>query len=160
MNQIAKAFLDYNHWANQKFIEQFRQLPAPNPRALRYFAHILMAEKGWMVRLKGLSTDGFDFWPNLSVEECATLSVENQAKYHAFLSDLLEADLERQATYRNSKGIEFCTSFRDILLHVAFHGAYHRGQIATAIREGGETPAYTDYIGFEREMGSPFSTTN
>ena len=31
-------------------------------------------------------------------------------------------------------------------MHVVMHGAYHRGQIATVVRQGGETPAYTDYV--------------
>jgi uncharacterized damage-inducible protein DinB len=34
----------------------------------------------------------------------------------------------------------------DILTHVAMHGAYHRAQIATAVRESGQEPAYTDFI--------------
>jgi uncharacterized damage-inducible protein DinB len=34
----------------------------------------------------------------------------------------------------------------DVLTHVILHSAYHRGQIASAVRAGGETPAYTDLI--------------
>ena len=35
---------------------------------------------------------------------------------------------------------------RDILAHVVLHSAYHRGQIAAAVRAGGGEPAYTDMI--------------
>ena len=34
----------------------------------------------------------------------------------------------------------------DILSHVVLHASYHRGQIASAMREAGGTPAYTDFI--------------
>ena len=34
----------------------------------------------------------------------------------------------------------------DILMHVLFHSAYHRGQIALQMRASGVAPAYTDYI--------------
>ena len=34
----------------------------------------------------------------------------------------------------------------DILSHVLRHSHYHRGQIASAVREAGGTPAYTDFI--------------
>ena len=34
----------------------------------------------------------------------------------------------------------------DILTHVLLHSAYHRGQIASQVRAGGEQPAYTDFI--------------
>jgi uncharacterized damage-inducible protein DinB len=32
------------------------------------------------------------------------------------------------------------------LIHVLFHSAYHRGQIALQMRASGLTPAYTDFI--------------
>jgi uncharacterized damage-inducible protein DinB len=34
----------------------------------------------------------------------------------------------------------------DILTHVVAHSAYHRGQIAAAVRAAGGAPAYTDFI--------------
>ena len=46
----------------------------------------------------------------------------------------------------NSKGEPYTSSVEDILTHVVFHGAYHRGQIAAKMRESGLEPAYTDYI--------------
>ena len=33
-----------------------------------------------------------------------------------------------------------------MLTHVVMHSAYHRGQIASHMRESGLTPAYTDFI--------------
>jgi len=36
------------------------------------------------------------------------------------------------------------------------HGCYHRGQVAMLIRDGGGTPAPTDYIAFVR--GAPAAT--
>jgi uncharacterized damage-inducible protein DinB len=34
----------------------------------------------------------------------------------------------------------------DVLTHVLFHSAYHRGQIALQMRASGAEPAYTDFI--------------
>jgi len=34
----------------------------------------------------------------------------------------------------------------DILTHVLFHSAYHRGQIALQMRASALEPAYTDFI--------------
>jgi uncharacterized damage-inducible protein DinB len=33
-----------------------------------------------------------------------------------------------------------------VSLHIAFHGVYHRGQIAALVRQHGGEPAYTDFI--------------
>ena len=39
--------------------------------------------------------------------------------------------------YRNSKGEFWTSTVADILTHVVLHAAYHRGQIAAAVREAG-----------------------
>jgi uncharacterized damage-inducible protein DinB len=40
---------------------------------------------------------------------------------------------------------------QDVLTHVVLHSAYHRGQIASQMRAGGEQPAYTDFIHAARQ---------
>ena len=58
--------------------------------------------------------------------------------------------------YRNGAGQEFTSTVEDILLRLCLHGAYHRGQIAWALRPSGVTPAATDFIAFIR--GAPAAT--
>ncbi len=48
--------------------------------------------------------------------------------------------------HEKPEGEKWSSRADDILMHVVIHGAYHRGQIATLVRQSGETPAYTDYI--------------
>jgi uncharacterized damage-inducible protein DinB len=52
--------------------------------------------------------------------------------------------------YRNSAGDEFDNAIEDILVHVAMHGSYHRGQITMLVRDAGAEPQPTDYIAFVR----------
>jgi uncharacterized damage-inducible protein DinB len=47
---------------------------------------------------------------------------------------------------KNTKSEPRSSSVQDILTHVLLHSAYHRGQIASQVRAGGETPASTDFI--------------
>jgi uncharacterized damage-inducible protein DinB len=54
--------------------------------------------------------------------------------------------LRDNVKYRNSKGEPWSSRVEDILIHVLFHSAYHRGQIALQMRASGLTPAYTDFI--------------
>ena len=49
-------------------------------------------------------------------------------------------------SYKNSKGEPWSSTVLDILTHVIVHSAYHRGQIASHMRETGQTPAFTDFI--------------
>ena len=154
MNSIKslRQLLAYNKWANRRILESFRAGSDPSLAAVRAFAHLLIAEKMWLRRLlRNEDTTGFDFWQASTFEECAALAEENHAAYTDLLNGLTEEMLDSIATYKNSKGVEYRTSFRDILTHVLFHSAYHRGQVALIVRGDGGEPAYTDYIAFVRE---------
>jgi len=57
------------------------------------------------------------------------------------------ANTETLGSLRGGEAPAYWTStVGDILTHVAMHGAYHRAQIAAAVRESGREPAYTDFI--------------
>jgi uncharacterized damage-inducible protein DinB len=105
--------------------------------------------------LKG-ETPTHPVWPDLSLEQCAALVQANHRTLAAYVGALTPADLSRGVRYTNSAGREFTSSVEDILLHVGLHGAYHRGQIAWALRKGGSVPMATDYIAFVR--GAPAAT--
>ena len=153
--ETIRQLFTYNHWANRRILDSFEDPPNRRGEAVRVLAHLLIAEKMWLVRLlKNEDTTGFNFWPELSLAECEALANENQKAYAVLFDNLTEKALDAVATYKNSKGVEYRTSFRDILLHVAFHGTYHRGQVARLVRAEGGTPAYTDYIAFVREGGA------
>ena len=85
-------------------------------------------------------------WPDLSLEECARGIEEMRGRWSAFLERAGPAELSRTVAYTNSKGERWESSVADILTHVVLHGTYHRGQIATRLRDAGGEPAYTDFI--------------
>ena len=149
--EIMRQLFAYNEWANRQVIRSLKEHSTHNPKALRALTHLLTSEKQWLLRLKeNKDTTGYNFWPELSLDECEALADENSRDYVALLETLAEDDLDSVATYKNSKGITYNTSFRDILMHVVFHATYHRGQVAMAVRAEGGTPAYTDYVAFVR----------
>jgi uncharacterized damage-inducible protein DinB len=149
---ILKQLLAYNDWANQRTLRALEQSIQNPPKALRAFTHLLIAEREWLLRLKeNKDTTGFDFWQELTHMEVKTLASENSEAYKELIESLTDDELGSVAVYKNSKGIEYRTLFKDILTHVFLHSAYHRGQVALAMREAGGVPAYTDYIAFVRE---------
>jgi uncharacterized damage-inducible protein DinB len=151
MNEIVERLFNYDKWAIERALDSLRSAAGPNQRAARLLAHLLIAEKVWYMRLRGDDTYGIELSPELSLDECEKLAAENHEAYAAYLGALLTDELDRVITYRNSKGVEFQTSVRDVLLHVLLHGSYHRGQLAAAIRGEGDAPVNTDYITFIRE---------
>lgn len=142
----------YNDWANGLVLTALGEAAPIEARALKILAHSLVAEKTWLRRLlHDEDTTGFNFWQELSLEDCRNLIDDNRDAYFSLLAGMTDEQLAIVATYRNSKGAEYRTSYRDILTHVLFHSAYHRGQVAAIMRNSNQTPAYTDYIAFVRE---------
>jgi uncharacterized damage-inducible protein DinB len=145
LNHLHKQFA-YNNWANNEaFASLDRMSPAP-PRAVPFLAHILAAERLWLMRLQRVPTDGFDVWPRWNIEQCEREMPELTGLWDRYLQRLTPDTLKEIVPYRNSKGEEWRNSVLDVLTHVIIHSGYHRGQIAAEVRRFGGEPAYTDYI--------------
>ena len=132
-------------------LDVLRRQVEDNERARKWLCHVLAAEQMWITRLRGEDSSAVPVWTDRSLDECAELLAQNASAYQQFLHGLSEADFEQAVSYKNTKGVSFSTSIRDILTHVANHGTYHRGHIATLMRAAGQEPINTDFITFTRE---------
>lgn len=139
-------------WADERVLESLRQ-PAIPPRALEIYAHVLGAEHVWLARLEG-RPPAVAVWPKMTMPECERVARENQAGFRGYVDRLTSTDLRRTVHYRNSAGQEFDTPIEDILVHVAMHGSYHRGQVTLLVRDAGAEPQPTDYIAFVRGVAA------
>jgi uncharacterized damage-inducible protein DinB len=154
MSAYITRLYDHVAWADTRTIEALRTMHAPPLDALRLLGHLLGAEDVWLTRLQGRPSD-VAIWPSLGLEDCAALARKNHTSFAAFIQANAGEGLRREARYRNSTGAEFVNTLEDILLHVALHGSYHRGQVARIIRADGGLPLYTDYIMYLRETAAP-----
>src|SRR5437763_1379078 len=141
----------YVNWANRRVLDVLRRQAEDNERARQWLCHILAAEQVWITRLRGEDSSSVPIRPDLSLAKCTELLAQNADTYQQFLHGLSEADFDQTISYKNTKGVSFSTSIRDILTHVANHGTYHRGHIATLMRAVGQEPINTDFITFTRE---------
>jgi uncharacterized damage-inducible protein DinB len=139
-----RRLLEYDGWANAAALVALREGPAPE-KARAWMAHIIAAERLWLARLRQ-EPSSMPVWPDLDLETCARELTDLQAEWMRCFETLDEHGLGEGVAYRNSKGEFWTSTVGDILAHVALHGSYHRGQIASASREAGGTPAYTDFI--------------
>lgn len=151
MQQITQL-LAHMEWANQRVLDLFKQLPEIPERPHSLFAHLLIAERLWLLRLRDEETSGTEVWPDYSLAELDQLASANQAGYRMLLEKIDEAGgLDEPVSYTTTTGETYETRVRDILTHVALHGAYHRGQVALALRQGELEPVNTDYVTFVRD---------
>lgn len=129
----------------------------------------------WLARVEGREPE-YPVWPDLGLDEAGDLAARAAAALEAVARTVDEharagdggaerpgvqaapgdaAPGDREVIYTNSSGVEYRNRLEDVLLHVALHGAYHRGQLAHFVRRGGGTPNPTDYIVFLREDRAP-----
>jgi uncharacterized damage-inducible protein DinB len=147
--ETIQSMFKHVHWANQRILETLQNSEVQK-QANTLFSHILHAEDVWFTRLIGRDSSRLPIWAEVSLESCVEMVNQNHQNYSEFLSKLSNSELDREVSYKNSKGTEFRNTLRDILTHIALHGQYHRGQINQLLRIADIEPINVDFITFKR----------
>jgi uncharacterized damage-inducible protein DinB len=140
----------YDEWANREVLAALSASPHPAVRPLQLLAHILSAERLWLERIRK-QPQSLPVWPDFTIEQCEAQIAGLAEVWQEFLGQLSPDELSDKVAYKNSKGEPWTSTVEDVLTHVLLHSAYHRGQIASHVRAGGEQPAYTDFIHAARQ---------
>lgn len=154
LEQIHRL-VEHAAWADALVAEAIETQDSVADDTIELFAHVLGAEEVWLSRLEQRPST-LAVWPKLPRGQLADTAAAIAQSYRAYLARLTPADLSAEVPYKNSLGQSFRTPIGEILMHVAMHGSYHRGQVALRMRRDGATPAPTDYIAFVR--GAPAAT--
>lgn len=141
----------YDHWANHATLASLKTITGPNDRSLKIFNHVLGAQRVWLARFETPNPPSAQPWPMLGLEECSAAIDDMRTRWMTLLDRLSPEKLTQDLTYRTTAGAEFKTPIRDVLTHLVMHSAYHRGQVAAAVREEGGKPAPTDYVVYLRQ---------
>jgi uncharacterized damage-inducible protein DinB len=144
MADYLRRQFSYDAWANHESLGAIRK-GSPDPRSLALMAHILSAEKLWLERLEG-APQTQPVWPNYDLGRSESEAADLARLWPRYLDSRSTADFETVISYQNSKGESWTSTVVDILTHVILHSAYHRGQIASHMRQSGQAPAPTDFI--------------
>jgi uncharacterized damage-inducible protein DinB len=148
----ARDFLrmfTYDDWANRQCLVAMRASKSISADTVGRMGHVLSAQRLWLERIFK-QPQSMSVWPPSTIDDCTVLADEMSVAWQHFLTRLgnqfAPGSLDDKVEYRNSKGEPWSSRVEDILTHVLFHSAYHRGQIALQMRASGLEPAYTDFI--------------
>ena len=146
-----RQLFDYDHWGNQAALASLGSIAGPVEKPLKVFNHILGGQRVWRARFDDPHPPNAQPWPVLTTEECRSGIDEIYQRWVELLDQLSDEKLSRNLVYQTTQGAKFETPIRDVLTHLLLHSAYHRGQVAAAVREAGGKPAVTDYVVYLRQ---------
>jgi len=160
----VRSLFDYTDWANVRCLgaadelteEQFTRALGSSFSSIRdTIAHILGAEWIWLRRWQGESPSASPSWVNGATRpELNTRRNEVATERAAFLQTLRDSDLQRRIRYRNLAGEWWEYPLENVLVHVVNHSTYHRGQVATLLRQVGAKAPATDLLVFRDQARS------
>jgi uncharacterized damage-inducible protein DinB len=146
----------YSRWANARALESLRGLPPEDytremgggwPSARATFVHLSSATHAWSERFAGRDRTALHKEVDLpALDDAARVLAEAEAAFDVLLAGMTPERLAAPFEWRNLKGETKRALTWVVLRHVANHGTYHRGQIASMVRRLGGKPLATDMV--------------
>ncbi|HEY0704999.1 MAG TPA: DinB family protein [Candidatus Acidoferrales bacterium] len=155
---------DFNAWADRRTLDscaalsdaQFLQdLGSSFPSVRDTLVHTMLVEWVWLERWKGNSPNTYppstDF-PNLAAVRQRWTEIERDLL--AYIAALKPDDICRVIHHITMAGAPQAQPLWQMLQHLVNHGTYHRGQVATMLRQLKARALGTDLIMYYREKAA------
>ncbi|HWO74550.1 MAG TPA: DinB family protein [Bacillus sp. (in: firmicutes)] len=150
----------YHVWANSVIMDRLLELPrdiyhkeiqSGFSSVAKVLSHIYQVDHTWFEIISGKTMKeamehSFQLGPEVeakSLEEIKNRFVNLSDQWQELLASI--EDMDQVMVVENPYAGRLETSVAETLLHVATHGAYHRGNIATMLRQMGHTSVMQDY---------------
>jgi uncharacterized damage-inducible protein DinB len=147
MNDFFKDLFQYNQDCNQRLTERIAlHEGAVSSKTLHLFSHVLNAHHIWNSRI-GKQKNVYDRMQLHSPHDFKQIDLDNHV---TTLSIIDSGILPDELNYVNTKGEQAIHKVQDILFHVVNHSTYHRGQIASDLKQCGIEPVVTDFIFYKK----------
>lgn len=150
LKQHFIALFQYNDWANRAVLDALAAAGGGTDRCRQLMTHLLAAQQIWLNRIAG-APRVLGLWDITPVEELLVQSDESTRQWLVFWENFDETTgFERTISYKNSQGLAYTNTVKDICTHLVNHSTYHRAQINQLLRQNSYEPAVTDYIAYRR----------
>lgn len=113
--------------------------------------HIVLVEAGWGRFCRGIEVDRTQpppIAPTVPIAAFQAFQSEESAQIRAFLDGLSEDDFTATLARKNPDGTERRFIRWQVLIHILYHSAQHRSEVAELLTRYGQSPGDTDFIFF------------
>jgi uncharacterized damage-inducible protein DinB len=143
-----ERLLAHDRWANGETLSSLEAMTEPPAAARALLGHILGAEATWLSRMmEGRELADGEVWETADLPWLrAAWRDRLPSRWAALLADPALRDPARRFSYVNFLGNTMDARVGDAVTQLMLHSAYHRGQVATAVRAAGGVPAVVDFM--------------
>lgn len=153
---LCRGLLAYTIWADRQVLQALGSLPEEDllretgtsfGSVLGTMVHILGSEQAWLARLLGTPEEALPAAP--AVADLAGLQggfEELWSQMEVYLASLDPGQTERELEWTDAAGAARTMPFRQVLLHLVIHAAYHRGQVVGQLRQLGASAPSSDLV--------------
>ncbi|TFH59672.1 DinB family protein [Peribacillus frigoritolerans] len=157
--ELVLEMYNYHAWANGVIIDRLIELPehvyhkeiqSGFSSVSKVLSHIYLTDYAWFDIISGISMDEAMASFSELKEEVEKKSIEEMKKtfmdlYERNKALLSTVDMEKVMVVDNPYAGSLETTISESVLHVVTHGSYHRGNIATMLRQMGHTSVMQDF---------------
>jgi uncharacterized damage-inducible protein DinB len=154
---MLTTMFDYNAAMNMRLLEfaanvSDEQLDAPADYSIgslrQTLWHTLIVEYGWRGQCQGVDARALPppVEPTASVAAFRTFQEEEATRARAFLAEASDDDLMGTVTLKRPDGSERVLARWQILVHILYHSAQHRSEMAEMLTRDGQSPGDLDFI--------------
>jgi uncharacterized damage-inducible protein DinB len=157
---VCQLQLEFMKWADDTVLTAVSQVPPDKlgqdlgssfKSLFDTLGHVYRGELVWLKRVQGQPDAKL-----ADIENPADMAALGQAwpelhrKWIDWSRSLSSEGLQEPLIMRTAQGAESQLPLWQAVLHVVNHGSYHRGQVATMLRQSGIKPPGTDLVTFYR----------
>ncbi|GIN70263.1 protein DinB [Bacillus sp. J14TS2] len=150
----------YHIWANEVILNRLKELPqdvfhkevnSGFSSAAKTMCHIYLTDLAWLEIISGTSMSDAMAYTNQLTEQMETKNIEEMKVVFTELSKRYKKYLNDQTNYEKVIEVDnpyaglLETTIFETILHLVTHGSYHRGNIATMLRQIGHTSVMQDF---------------
>jgi uncharacterized damage-inducible protein DinB len=154
---MLTTMFDYNAAMNVRLLDfaahlSDEQLDTPSGYSTgslrRTLWHTLIVEYGWRSQCQGVDVRALPspIEPTATVAALRAFQEEEAAQARALLAEASEGDLAGTVTLKRPNGSEGALAQWQILVHILYHSAQHRSEMAETLTRAGQSPGDLDFI--------------
>jgi uncharacterized damage-inducible protein DinB len=156
---VCQSHLEFMKWADDAMLAALSQASPDQVNQDRGSSfkslfdtlnHVYLAELVWLRRVQGQRDAKIaDLASPADVTALSQAWPEVHQAWIDWSRSVSAEDLQKPLIFLNMKG---AIPYWQVVLHLVNHGSYHRGQVATMLRQAGIKPPGTDLISYYRTL--------